>query len=877
MVAWTSHRSAAGEAAEATHAGPFSPRIWEACEGCRWRPSALPGLRVSEHYISGPAPGQDRAAWLEAMREYRRRARDGELDQVLECDFRGVRAWTRLAVPVAMALDLQPGDELGVRIEARRLEGQGGLCIAFDLHGREGGTKLGWTEVQAALEVPEGREWRAVETVVRVPSFDAERVWLRPIAGMDATRDPRPGRVEVRRIELQLAAGARDSAALSAARSLGGGGLDRRLYDAPGLAWAARAFTCHFTFLYDRSFYDPVAGRYTLDAFLDEGLRELGGYDLLLLWQGYPRLGVDPRNQFDTYRDLPGGLDGLRGLARRAHDRGVRVSVDYNPWDQGTRREGKGDEEALASLVAAIDADGIFLDTMTAGSRTLRSAVDAARPGVAFAPEGHPEIEQLSISSASWAQGLDDPEPPGILKLKWIEPRHMQYQIRRWDRSHRGEIEAAFFNGSGMLVWENVFGAYNPWPAGDRKLWRRAAAILRHFARHVASDAWDPHYPTLEMGLFANRWPGGDSTLFTLVNRGKPLRDAPLLDAPAASGSRCYDVWRGERIETEARDGLARISGSVNGLGAIAVVDGAAPEGFEELLALGRREEAAPPPAEDARAVLRPVAEPEPVARTLPAPRHRPPPGMVFVPGGKVRVKVDHQRRECGCYPDPGTPPGRWPGFLWGTPHDGSVAHDYTVEARAFFIDEAEVSNSDFRRFLEATGHQPKHPERFLAHWPGGRMPDEIREHPVVFVDLGDARAYARWARKRLPAEAEWHLAAQGTDGRAWPWGNELDPARCNPGGSGTMPVRSLPEGRSPYGCYHMSGNVWEWTESFRDDGHTRFAIVRGGSWFDAKGSIWYVRGGPRPCTHHAKLLLLWTGLDRSATIGFRCAADVEE
>jgi len=242
-----------------------------------------------------------------------------------------------------------------------------------------------------------------------------------------------------------------------------------------------------------------------------------------------------------------------------------------------------------------------------------------------------------------------------------------------------------------------------------------------------------------------------------------------------------------------------------------------------------------------------------------------------------VKMHIEHMRRECGCYPNPGTPKDKWRDWLWGNPHNGNLVHDYEADVKAFLIDEAEVSNADFKRFVDATRYRPKHAKNFLKHWPRGALPHELADHPVVYVDLSDARAYARWAGTRLPTEAEWHLAAQGTDGRTWPWGNAFDPSRCNTTGTDTMSVRSLPDGRSPCGCYHMSGNVWEWTESERDDGHTRFAIIRGGSYFKAEGSGWYVQGGPQPCTSHAKFLLMWPGLDRCATVGFRCVVDVAE
>lgn len=652
--------------------------------------------------------------------------------------------------------------------------------------------------------------------------------------------------------------------------------LDRSLYDRGDLGWAAKAYSCHFTFMFDRSFYDPDKGRYMLDAFLDDGIREFGGYDMILLWQGYPRLGVDQRNQFDYYRDMPGGLAGLRDLVRRAHQRGVKVSIDYNPWDVGTRREGKSDEQALAELVQAIEADGVFLDTMPVGSSVLREAIDKVRPGVVFVPEGHPPVSQLAVCSGSWAQGFEQPDPPGLLRLKWIEPRHIQYQIKRWSRSHAEEIESAFFNGSGMLIWENIFGSYNPWPARDRQTFKRVVGILRCFAENFKSTRWDPFYPTLREKLFANRWPGEKAVVFTILNYGRPITEGALLDIPSRGGKLYFDLWNGRALRVRAGQGKVTVIGSVERFGCVAAVEqSAVDKPFRDLLARQSRLAERQTPPVDIRNFAHSLVNPAPVVPTALRDRNNPPAGMVFVPGGNVRMLIKHRKRECGCYPDPGTGPGQRHKFIFGPDMNG--IHDYNVEVHPFFIDEAEVSNAQFKGFLDATGYKPGHPENFLRHWPGGKMPEELAEHPVVYVDIDDARAYAKWAGKRLPSEPEWHLAAQGTDGRIWPWGNEFDPEKCNTTGDRTLPVRSCPEGRSPYGCYQMAGNVWEWTESCRDDGHTRFVMIRGGSYFNAEGSDWYVQGGPRPCNHHAKFIRMWPGLDRCATIGFRCVVDAEQ
>lgn len=197
-------------------------------------------------------------------------------------------------------------------------------------------------------------------------------------------------------------------------------------------------------------------------------------------------------------------------------------------------------------------------------------------------------------------------------------------------------------------------------------------------------------------------------------------------------------------------------------------------------------------------------------------------------------------RRECGCYPDPDVPPEEWGRYLSGTPHNGQIEHRVTVEVGSYWIDPRPVTNGEFEKFLKTTGYQPRCADRFLHHWGGRVCPAELRDQPVVYVDLEDARAYAAWAGKRLPTEWEWQHAAEQ--------------ARRE-------------------GLDFRYGQVFEWTESYRDDGHTRFVMLRGGSEYQAQGSIWYFPGGPQPVDSHAKFLLMYPGLDRCATVGFRCVA----
>ena len=614
--------------------------------------------------------------------------------------------------------------------------------------------------------------------------------------------------------------------------------LSDSIYHREDLRWMTRNFVCGFIFMYDRVFWSPEEKQYRTAALCREAQREFGGFDSVVLWHAYPRIGADQRNQFDFFRHLPGGLDGLREVVREFHQHGVKVFIPYNPWDVGTRREKESDEQALARIAAAIEADGIFLDTMRQSPAGLREALDALRPGIALEPEGHPSIQELEQCSGSWAQGLRPFPGIGVLHLKWLEPRHMQHQIRRWDTSHQDELAAAWLGGSGILVWENIFGTWNPWNGDDRATLRRMAPVLRQFAPLLAEGEWLPCFPTRAEKVYASCWEGQGVRLWTLVNQsGRPV-ETPILELDDRQ-ERFFDLWRGLPLEPQPADGKVHLAVPVERFGAVAAIRSEQTRpSFSKLLEAQRREAARPVAKPDndphlaAKAVVEPKAPPV-CAAAAQAGRS----GMLRVEGGTQEFVVRHMRRECGCYPDPGTPPDRWQQFLKGNPHAETMEHRVTATLGAYLIDPKPVTNGQFQQFITSTGYRPECPDRFLHHWGGATCPPQLKDKPVVYVDVEDARAYAAWAGRRLPTEWEWQRAAR------------------------------------QHGDTFVSRAVHEWTESQRDDGHTRFVILRGGCRYQAQGSIWYFPGGRQPIETHAKFLLFYPGLDRCSTIGFRCAA----
>ena len=224
--------------------------------------------------------------------------------------------------------------------------------------------------------------------------------------------------------------------------------------------------------------------------------------------------------------------------------------VDYNPWDQGSYEE-------LAEVVAGVDADGVMLDTMTDLPEALADAVTRRKKGVVFAPELRPRDADLRHVRQSWAQWfeLGDAQAPSIYRHSWLAPGHRQFAIRRWDTSRRKDIVYSFFCGSGLILWENVFGTWNPYSKEDRRLIAETAAIFDHYQELFSRGEWLPLIPTGLRGLDANRWVDAATgrAIVTLRNRTSQTLHYRVPDdaPPGLAYTAFWGETRGDLVSVE--------------------------------------------------------------------------------------------------------------------------------------------------------------------------------------------------------------------------------------------------------------------------------------------------------------------------------------
>ena len=649
-------------------------------------------------------------------------------------------------------------------------------------------------------------------------------------------------------------------------------GYNGEQYARPELQWAQRNFVHTQMMVEDRYFYDPVKGEYTVDRYLDDLIARFGGIDSVLIWYVYPNIGIDDRNQTQLASDMPGGLAGLKEVVQQFQRRGVRVFLPTMPWDNGTRDQGQPDWDAVTNLAVQLGADGVNGDTYNGVPRAFKDAAEATGNPLVFQPEGSLTAdEMLQWNHQTWGKASTE-IIPAVSKVKWLESRHMVNIENRWCRDRTDDLHYIFFNGVGYTAWENVWGIWNGFTERDGEALRRIAAISRQFAPLLVSPDWQPYAMALQQNVFASQFPGEGCCLWNVVNRNEYAVDGELLKVAHVAGAVYHDVWNGKPLTAriEGDQAIISIAMEKRGFGAVLAVhaDTAIDAGaLDAFLATMKKHKK---PLQACSAVWESL--PQKLVEIAPTVKaDRAPEGMLAIPAGAFTFEVS------GIEVEGYTMAGMDFQYPWES--TARRMHRHRMQIDAFYMDRYPVTNAQFKAFLDASGYWPRDDHNFLRDWRAGSPQAGWDNKPVTWVSLEDARAYAAWAGKRLPHEWEWQYAAQGDDGRLYPWGDSWSEG-CAPAtnrGRNLLPpadVDAHPAGASPFGVMDMTGNVWQWTDEYADE-HTRAACLRGGSAYLPQTSHWYFPQAHR-LDQHGKYLLMAPCKDRAGTLGFRCVVDAQ-
>ena len=719
---------------------------------------------------------------------------------------------------------------------------------------------------------------------------------------------------------------------------------DRKLYDVdhfndslykrPDLAWMRNAYTMHLMMAWDKFFYDPIQKKYLISDFIHRGNRLYGGDDIISIWPTWPTLGLDQRNQFDLFKDLPGGLDSIRSLSNFLIQQNKHLFVSYNPWDIDTRS--LNHYTGLAKLIDQTNADGVVLDTYGSSTDSLQLAADSVRKGVIMYSEGMAVPKDMQgIISGRVHNALY--YPPLLNLNKFIQPGFSIFRVAELYKEpiHR-EFATSFFNGYGTEL--NIMAPGQPeWVEEQYKTLGKTTQILRQLSDNFNSNQSSFLHPTFKDSIWVNKWPTEESEVYTIYSNIASGFKGPLFKTKFKEGYHFVDLYNHELITPKIEMGDAEVEVETaafhskylgtNNEGAIGCVAQLpmlfSAQQIEDKITFQVNRSlpnaqfwvytsnTQKPPLKfdyqsqsidigdiasrfEGKIIIQviqkfadryklldeniliiipgtPIINKSNALRNAPIVVNRK--GMVFIPSGKFVFKQTHG--------DNFIP---YPTFT-----DSTV-----ISMNSYWMDESPVTNRQFLDFINASNYTPTDRVNYLNHWINNKPVISDLNKPVVNISYEDAAAYASFYNKYLPTEIEWQYAAQTADLNEWPWKQAhpvtreyeeitntlsviklkgIDSSYANLGNGILDTVGAHPKGVNPNGLLDLVGSVWQLTKDKYISGSYEYIIMKGGSYFKPSGSWWYVQAGPRELTYAQYLLRVSQGFERNSTVGFRCMA----
>jgi len=711
------------------------------------------------------------------------------------------------------------------------------------------------------------------------------------------------------------------------------GKFDNSLLLRKDLAWFRDCYAVNLMMAWDKRFFDYQDGLHHVKEHLEKMQKLMGGYDVYGIWPTWPALGMDQRNQWDMFRDLPGGYKKLREISDLCHQMKSRFFLCYNPWDESTRSD-EGHFDGMTTIARATNVDGFVLDTKANSSAEMQKAADSAHPGIIMYSEGMAVPGDMQgIPSGRVHNALY--YPPMLNLVKFIKPDFAIFRVSEEAYEPiRRDFNVSFFNGYGTEINSFPAGKFE-WSDDQMRYWGKLLQIQRENSKNFIQFDYKPLITTLVDSIYVNKWPSGAKTIYTIYNLRPDGFSGNLFEVEDKDSSHFVDLYKQEEIQESKFRDKKYLSVKVDAfnsfeLGTNNESSVTAIAQLPKLLSVKLKADKltfssrkgdqvriwAGMPSYEKKPMIFGVQE-QSISLFEAFPDYE---GKFVVQAFNAEELLDERiiqvtpgtacllssREQTEKVKDPPTGMTTIPAGIFSCDHyrvgnsfirypENLTEKGEKIPMKKFFMDIYPVTNGQFKTFLDATGYLPKDTVNFLKHWKNNRIPSGEEAFPVVYITLEDAREYAKWAKKRLPTEMEWQYAAQTEAGNEWPWIQEkpvrrveenitntlsvwklegIEPDRCNLGDGRLYPVGKYPKGKNSYGLYDLVGCVWQLTNDLYDNTFYRFVMVKGGSYFLPSSSFWYIQGGPRELNFRQYLLRVSPSFERKSTVGFRCVKD---
>jgi hypothetical protein len=311
---------------------------------------------------------------------------------------------------------------------------------------------------------------------------------------------------------------------------------DLRKYFRPQNMWIKKNYITHFTFAYGKESFHYKKTKFNIKKIIKEGL-EFGGYDSLIFWHQYPRLGLDNTNQWEMYKYLPEEYESIQKIVKECHKNKIKFFIPFKPWDVKSNESLDYHAKSLEDFIARTNIDGFFLDTMSSLPDSFLT-IQKKFPSFEFASEGTPrEQRQIEQLTSSWDQIGDIRRNYKVQveanMFRFVFPEHPLNMVSRWSVGSDKDsiIKRAAFNGMGLVIWQDVFGSWLPFNKKQKQLIKKLKNVLNKYHNIIFGSNSVPLIETLSKGLICNKFCNDNNQkIFAIYNFTNKNIKGPLFD-----------------------------------------------------------------------------------------------------------------------------------------------------------------------------------------------------------------------------------------------------------------------------------------------------------------------------------------------------------